>query len=254
MNIRWTTVCRWLPAAALLAGATAWADPLPPVGTLIGPAGTTVAAEPQLAGTVVEDVITPFSYDGWRSDSGSGETVVTHGNVTGTVQSRVVLSVDGTYDFYWRIHVDADSFLPVLGFNITGFPAVTYNANWRSDGLGSVQPGEVGQGPTGIGWGFGVFAPPSHQIYQGEESYFIFLDTQAHGYTHAGQFSLGSGRDSGGSMMINWGGSSGAYATFAPAVPEPASAVLLLAGLAACGVYRKVRRSRAAFGHAARFF
>ena len=203
-----------------------------------------MAAEPQLAGTVVEDVITPFSYDGWLEDSSMG-SVVTHGNVTGTVQSRVVLSTDGTYDFYWRIHVNDDSFLPVMSFGLTGFPAATYNANWRSDGLGTVPPGEVNQFASGIHWNFVSFMPPSHQLGRGEDSYFFFLDTDAHAYANTGAFSLESGRDSGGSMQIQWGGSSGSYMTFAPSpVPEPASAALLLAGLGGLIAWRRPRESR----------
>jgi hypothetical protein len=235
---------RRLAIGALLPlASSAWADTLSPGSSIIGPAGTTAAAEPQLAGTVVRDVITPFSYEGTFTDSGGGPPVTTHGNVTGTVQSRVVLSVDGTYDFYWRISVDNASFLPVLGFNLGNFAPATYNANWRSDGLGSVQPATIQEGSDGsINWSFGVFVPPSHEIGNNEQSYFLLLDTNAHAYTDTGNFSLYSGRDSGGSMQLSWSGASGPYATFAPAVPEPGSAALAAAGL---GVLALLRRRKA---------
>ena len=55
--------------------------------------GTTVALRPELAGTVIEDVLTPFSFGAL--------------NLTGTVQNRVVRETNtGTLDFYWRIKVD----------------------------------------------------------------------------------------------------------------------------------------------------
>ena len=229
-------------AALLPLASAALADTLAPGSSITGPAGTTVSAEPQLAGTVVQDVLTPFSYDGWFTDSG-GPPVTTHGAVTGTVQSRVVLAVDGTYDFYWRITVDSTAFLPVLGFGLSGLAPATYNANWRSDGLGSVQPAIVGESAAGdVGWTFGSFVPPSHEIQPGEQSYFLMLDTNAHAYAPSATFSLNSGRDSGGSMELDWGGSSGPYATFAPAVPEPASAALTLAGLGTLALLRRKRR------------
>jgi hypothetical protein len=53
--------------------------------------GTTSAARPELAGTVLEDDVQTFSFLG----------------ITGTVQNRVVREdVSGTLDFYWRIKVD----------------------------------------------------------------------------------------------------------------------------------------------------
>lgn len=229
---------------------------LSPGGFEVLGGGTTAASEPWLAGTVVQDVVTPFTYDGWFSDSGSGDTVVTHGNVTGSVQSRVVRAVDGTYDFYWRVSVNNDAFLPVADFGLKNFVPGTYNADYRTDGLGSVSPATVNQSASGdIGWGFGQYVPPSTEIYPGQQSYFFFLDTNAHFYNHSATFSLGSERDSGGSMMIDWGGQSGQYATFGPTwlkfhplelqpVPEPASVWLTLAGMFAIGAVAKRGRRR----------
>jgi hypothetical protein len=225
---------------ALLPLATAvGAETLAPGGEILGPAGTTFAAEPQLGGTVVEDVITPFAYTGWLTDSGGPTPVTTHGTISGTVQSRVVHAVDGSYDFYWRVTVDPGSFLSVLDLNVSGLAPATFNANWRKDGLGSVQPGLISQASGGgVDWLFGLVSP-SHQLGGGEQSYFLMLDTNAHAYTHTAQFSLGSGRDAGGSMMIDWGGSSADYATFAPAVPEPGSGALIAAGLGVLALLRR---------------
>jgi hypothetical protein len=46
--------------------------------------GTTVAADPSLAGTIVQDVLSPFTM------------TTSTGVTTGEIQSRVVLAVDGT--------------------------------------------------------------------------------------------------------------------------------------------------------------
>jgi hypothetical protein len=233
---------RFAVTALLPVASTAWADTLAPGGEILGPTGTTFAAEPQLGGTVVEDVITPFSYTGWLTDSGGPTPVTTHGTISGSVQSRVVHAVDGTYDFYWKVNVDPGSFLSVLDLEVGGLAPATYNANWRMDGLGMVQPGLISQRSSGgVDWLFGLVSP-SHQLAGGEQSYFLMLDTNAHAYTHTAEFSLGSGRDAGGSMMIDWGGSSANYATFAPAVPEPGSVALIGAGL---GLLAFLQRRRA---------
>src|SRR5262245_6139948 len=81
-----------LLASLLLVGAAATAVPVAPGATVALP-GTTVAAEPQLAGVVLEDVLTNFSF------------ASTGGNmIVGQIQSRVVRSdLDGTLDFYWRV-------------------------------------------------------------------------------------------------------------------------------------------------------
>lgn len=246
-------------AGVMLGGvsAVASAATLAPGGFELLGSGTTAAAEPWLKGTVVQDVVTPFSYDGWFSDMGSGETVVTHGNVTGSVQSRVVRAIDGTYDFYWRVNVNSGSFLPVADFGLKNFAPGTYNADYRTDGVGSVSPATVNQSTTGdVNWAFGQYVPPSAEVYPGEQSYFFFLDTKSHFYNHNATFSLGSERDSGGSMMIDWGGQSGQFNTFGPTslifhplelqpVPEPESVWLTLAGMFAIGTVVKRGRRRA---------
>ncbi len=79
-------------SAAILMPLSAFAVPLSGAGATNFPiSGTTVAARPELAGTVLEDKITEFTI------TGAGETL------SGTIQNRVVRSIDGTLDFYWRI-------------------------------------------------------------------------------------------------------------------------------------------------------
>jgi hypothetical protein len=250
-------------AAAFLLIGGAGAETLAPGGFIAAPAGTSAAAEPWLAGTVVQDRLTHFSYTGWFTDLGA-KPQTTHGAVTGTVQSRVVQAVDGTLDFYWRINVNSSAFLPIANFTLHGLAPATYNAAWRTDGLGSVSPATISESNTGVvNFAFGQYLPPSTEIYPGQSSYFIFLDTNAHAFKNSGSFSLESERDSGGSMMIDWGGSSGNFATFAPVwstaapamrialastaadiapVPEPSSTSLALGGLLAVGALARRRR------------
>ena len=218
---------RSLALAALVAAAcTAQAATLVP-DTWVNLPGTTEAAQPQLAGIVLEDEVQAFSFT-----NGAG-------TISGTVQSRVVRSsVDGTLDFYWRVTNDAGSNANIGTFRVGNFVAPEYNANWRIDGLGSVAPyAALLFGPPHVGdvnFGFGsptggpAFAP-------GSESYFMFLDTSATNYAKTAVYDVTNN----GQTQI-----SGLFATFAPApaVPEPAGYGMLLAGLAAVGVAAKRRR------------
>ncbi|HET9646379.1 MAG TPA: PEP-CTERM sorting domain-containing protein [Burkholderiaceae bacterium] len=218
------------------------AEPLAPGGVIYASPGTTLAAEPLLAGTVVEDVVTPFSYSGWLQNLGLGPSPRTFiGQVHGSVRSRVVLNNDNTYDFYWRVTVDRDSFLPVSHFFVEGFAPGKYNANWRIDGEGDVPPALIGQRDNGdLYWSFGAFAPESRQIAPESGSYFLFIDTDARTYSRTASFSVLSGRNESGSMLVTWGGASDSYVTFAPSpVPEPSSTLLALIGLGCLGLCTK---------------
>lgn len=212
-----------LLGGVILLPVTATAVPLSGVGVTDYPiTGTTVAARPELAGTVVEDLVTPFTI------SGAGETL------SGTIQNRVVLSVDGTYDFYWRILPDSGQG-DISAFRVDGFDGFALDADWRIDGLGDVAPDiaryfgdgtgavnflftgdEVGNDVTGGGY---------------EESMFFFLDTDATAYNFTGQFDL---------LCADNGCLSEVYNTWAPAVPIPAAVWLFGSGLLGLiGVARK---------------
>jgi hypothetical protein len=180
--------------------------------------GITAALDPTLAGTVVQDVLTPFSFSAYG------------GTVSGQVQNRVVLSADGGYDFYWRVFNDATSAGPIqdlrLGNFITG---PTYNANYRIDGLGDAPPTQayLFSKPGGF-VNFNFINPTGgSDLAAGKSSMFFFIDTNATSYGKIATYDLTNL----GQTQI-----SGQYATFAPAVPEPETYAMLLAGLGLIGV------------------
>jgi hypothetical protein len=234
-----------VPLALALAASVAHADPLTPGGVVVAPAGASAVTNPLLVGAVVEDVVTPFAYQGWYMDDSTGNPVSTHGLVEGAVEAKVIRTNAGTFDFYWRVTTFRNSFLPVESLYLSGFAPGSFEANWRTDGPAGVVPALAQEDVSGqIKWAFGQYLPPSAEIYPGQTSVEFFLSTSATGYTHGATYSLQSARDDGGNVFLDWGGRSREFTAFAPlpAVPEPGTAALLLAGVT--GVAGVLRRRR----------
>jgi hypothetical protein len=160
--------------------------------------GTNVAARPELAGIVLEDVATPYDFTrlGRR--------------LTGVVQNRVVQStVDGTLDFYWRIRPDAASTGEITTFRVGGFGEFALDSDWRTDGLGHVAPDiarDFGNGSVNF-----LFSEVGVGPAEQDSSRFFFLDTEATHYNEFGQYDL---------LCADSGCMSPLYSTFAPAVPQ----------------------------------
>jgi hypothetical protein len=206
------------PAAA---DAVPLPDPTPPDTSVIVPlGGTTVAARPELAGTVLEEETFDYGY----TDDGLTAYY-------GKVRHRVIRSdIDGTLDFYWRVipernplgtHV-ADGYIRILRvFELGG---IDKDADWRSDGEGNKAPinaRHFDNGTVNFRFEDSVLMPTDNS------SYWFFLDTQATSYSDTGLFGL-----------IGFGGSnpsgdsSDFFPAFVPVIPEPTSAALLvLAGI-----------------------
>jgi hypothetical protein len=189
-----------------------------PVGVTTPLSGTTVAADPQLAGTVIEDIMTPFSF------AGAG------GTIFGTVQSRVVRSsVDNTLDFYWRVINDPNSSDAISTFRLGNFYSFVYDADYRIDGEGDVAPDAAHRFSTpSVNFLFGELGGST--LAPGESSNFMFLDTNMFFYARLASYDL-LGAD---------GGISGTFSTFTP-VPEPGSVALLAGGLGLLALGRRRR-------------
>ena len=177
-------------------------------GAILALPGTTTAAEPQLAGTVLIDETIAFSF----------------GSISGQVQQRVVRSsLDGTLDFYWRVMSDPKSSAGIGSLRVGDFVAPEYNANWGSDGLGVRAPDQAHRF-TGSQDTFVNFLFNGAGLLGNESSYFFFFDTTATNYAKTAFFDL-TGTGGGGPI-------SASFAAYSPsAVPVPAAAWLLGSGL-----------------------
>ncbi len=214
-------------ALAILALAAAPANAVTLVAGSNSLGGTTFAAEPDLGGVVQEDVIDSYTING---DSGT---------LSASVQSRVVLSNDGTYDFYWRIAdiafapsgAGGDAFgIGALRIGNFGGSVLGENANFRTDGPGNQGPNvALVFNPSTFNFNFAA------ALRSGATSYFMFLDTDATHYSRTGVLDLAA---NGAGAISNLGTTFGIGA-----VPEPSTWALMLFGFGAVGVALRRRQS-----------
>ena len=191
--------------------------------TLTPGAWTPLPGIPFIAGTVVQDVLTPFSF---TADGGT---------ISGQVQNRVTLKADGTYLFEWRVFNDSTSAGAVQDLRLGNFLTDNYDGNWESAGLGDVNPTQAFLFTGGAGDVNFNFTQPNgaSSLTAGLTSYFFYLNTDATHYSMNALYDLTNE----GQTQI-----SGEYATFAPAAtPEPASL-----GALGFGVIALLRRRKKA--------
>ncbi len=207
-----------------------------------GPAGllsaTTSGADPTLAGTVIADTNGVFSGPSFG----------------GTYRTRVVKRDDtATLDFYYRITSYWDQLTSVprvlRDFRISDYAGFTTEVTWRPDGDPAPAPGQVWKqalrfpqpqsSSDGINISFVdlVNGVPS-TFGTGDESYYAVVRTDATAYkTVIADVYLLTGPGVPFDQFLSL-----PFQVYAPAIPEPASAILIGLGAGACVGIRRRRQ------------
>ena len=165
--------------------------------------GTTNAARPELAGTVLIDRVRPFSM-----------TTTSGTIISGTFQDRVVKRTStGKLEFSFRIKNDAASVGNIVVVNRQNYGAYpTVDVDYRTDGLGTIGALAASHGGgASARIKFDFFNAP---ITPGGESRFHFIGTTATGYDESGQVSLQS--------------SNGGYTTFKVFTPKASKFIAVI--------------------------
>jgi hypothetical protein len=189
------------------------------------PSGTSVAQQPHLAGSVVEEMTTSFEYKVFNA-LGDPDFWLAGGTVTSTV----VKAVDGTYDFYWRIQSIGVFRVGEMSFDRTFGDVGAYN--YRTDLEPGTAPTFVGVSGTPIGFSFLdieslLDGHGSSVLETPGQSTALFVDTDATAYARNTHFTL---RSLGG-LGFRATGNSDPYETFGPATcPAPTSLAKRLFG------------------------
>ena len=137
-----------------------------PHGARVELRGTTAAARPDLAGTVVQDDDRGFALT--RTDASGTVTAVG----TGRLQLRVVQTSAGTLDFNYRFReLRLAAGASIRSITIFGFAEFDCDVEYRTDGLGEVGPAAASR-PAG-------FIPPVVFEFRDltRPSYFFFIKT-----------------------------------------------------------------------------
>jgi hypothetical protein len=173
MNTASRTLKALILGSFLLLAAPAQAVVLPPFSTNTPLPGTTLAARPELAGTVIADALVPVSFP----DAAGGV-------ISFTVQTRVVQeTVAGTLDFYYRIRdfnpgTSGGIYWLSVGRFYTFLP---YDVDFRTDGLGQVPSDYASRAVAKVIEFHFPLSPDGSTavLVPGEESLFLFVKTTA---------------------------------------------------------------------------
>ncbi len=207
-----------LTSTIVLSGLTHAVTVLP--GDTAALSGTTVAANPDLRGTVIRDVLIPFQIFDNLSNL----------IVSGNIQDRVVRSTNtGELIFAPRLR-DFDTSLPdawVSGISVTGYDGFATDIDFRTDGMGNVGPNHVDRS-AGVGDSlFFGYDPNIITPNFGDEGYFLSTFTDATAFDLTGSITIFAQNDFGADVF-----SAILPETAAPsAVPIPAAVWLLGSGL-----------------------
>ncbi len=193
-------------------------------GATVALTGTTNAANPDLGGTVQNDILIPFTI----LDGGGGTLI------SGNLQDRVVLSTNlGTLIFSPRIRdLTGVAGASIVGLQTTGYTSFSTDIEYRTDGLGTIGADDVSRS-AGLGdtldfsYNPSVITPPA-------EAFFLSVITDATIFGAGGTITISATDGAGNPFSVVLNNTvSPALAPVGPvtAVPLPAIVWVFSAGL-----------------------
>jgi hypothetical protein len=204
-------------------------------------AGAALPAPP-VNGVVVEDVTQTYLFDrNWTRDINDGPHV-DEDAYQGTVRAIVIKAPDNTFDFYFHFARSAGTLGNfTLHWQVPASYTVAYHVT--DPGILMVPPPQLAGPAPGLSfadrmvvdatWVADGFSPGS--LAEG----WLGLDTDARAYAENATYVL---RDSLDRLQVAYIARSPEFTTFGPAIPEPETYALMLAGLGLLALGRRVRQ------------
>jgi hypothetical protein len=195
---------------------------------------------PPINGVVVEDVSQSYVFDRIGFDNEIGP-FIREDAYQGIVRTMVVKAPDNTFDFYF--HFDTSSG-PLSSFGarwqVPTSYTVAYHVTdrellWAPAGPSGPAPGTSIIDATFAGASWREDENGGGSLFEG----WLGLDTAAKAYAANATYQI---RDSLDRLAGNYSGVSPTFTTFGPAIPEPETYALMLAGLGLLALGRRWRR------------
>jgi hypothetical protein len=212
---------------------------------LTGATTLAVSAVPQppINGVVVQDITQAFSFDrvGTHYDSGP---FVDEDAYRGAVRSMVIRAPDDTYDFYFHFKT-SDSSGALSKFNLSWQVLTSFTVAYHAT---DIELAFAPQGPSHPAPGFSTTDVLGLQtLWLADENGggalhegVLVLDTDAQAYSKTAAYFVG---DDVNRTQGFYSGQSPTFLTFGPAIPEPETYALMLAGLGLLALRRTLRQS-----------
>jgi PEP-CTERM motif len=215
------------------------------VGAILAGAVTVAVAavpQPPINGVVVEDVTRPFIFDqvGVTNEVGP---FTDEDAYQGTVRSMVIRAPDNTFDFLFHFTLTSGT---LRSFSYAWQAPASYSVAYHvtdpelpfaPEGPSSPRPGLTGEDATEFSTSWLADEVGGGSLNEGV----LMLDTDATAYAATASYVV---RDFANRTQGFYDGESPTFTTFGPAIPEPESYALMLAGLGLFALGRRLRQRR----------